>query len=132
LAKVDAIAIELHDDTVFGKGTEAFFTAIEGLGFDVSHSGELTVCRKRLGHGGGGLALKPTFCCPKKVTYRPVTAPVRANGSTPRGCGTPCWQDRDAWELRRKLTSRVADIEPIAFCCERVETVRPTHNFLLQ
>ena len=46
LDKVDAIAIELHDDSVFGKGREVFFTAIEGRGFHVSRSGELTVCRK--------------------------------------------------------------------------------------
>ena len=46
LDKVDAIAIELHDDSVFGNATEVFFTAIEGRGFQVSHSGELTVCRK--------------------------------------------------------------------------------------
>ena len=64
LDKVDAIAIELHDDTVFGKGTEAFFTAIEGLGFDVSHSGELTVCRKRLGHGGGGARVEANVLLP--------------------------------------------------------------------
>jgi len=47
LDKVDAIAIELHNDTVFGKATEVFFTAIEGRGFHVSLTGELTVCRKR-------------------------------------------------------------------------------------
>src|SRR5262249_34908460 len=47
LDKVDAIAIELHDDSFFGKGTEIFFTAIEGQGFHVSRSGELTVCRKK-------------------------------------------------------------------------------------
>jgi FkbM family methyltransferase len=46
LDKVDAIAIELHDDSVFGKATEVFFTAIEAGGFQVSRSGQLTVCRK--------------------------------------------------------------------------------------
>ena len=46
LDKVDAIAIELHDNSVFGKGTEVFFTAIAGLGFQVWRSGELTICRK--------------------------------------------------------------------------------------
>jgi hypothetical protein len=44
---VDAIAIELHYDLVFGKGTEVFFTAIEGRSFHMSRSGELAVCRKR-------------------------------------------------------------------------------------
>jgi hypothetical protein len=43
---VDAIAIELHDDSVFGEATGVFFTAIDGLGFQVWRSGELTVCRK--------------------------------------------------------------------------------------
>ena len=50
LDKVDVIAIELHDDSVFGNGKEVFFTAIEGRGFRVSRRGELTVCRK--GPGG--------------------------------------------------------------------------------
>ncbi|MDE3077620.1 MAG: FkbM family methyltransferase, partial [Chloroflexota bacterium] len=43
--KVDVIAIELHDDTIFGKATDAFFTAISGHDFQVSHCGELTICR---------------------------------------------------------------------------------------
>ena len=47
LEKVDTIAIELHDDSVFGKASEVFFTAIEDRNFHVSRSGELTVCRKR-------------------------------------------------------------------------------------
>ncbi len=47
LNKVDAIAIELHDDSVFGNATEVFFTAIEGHGFHLSRSGELTICRRR-------------------------------------------------------------------------------------
>ena len=46
LDKVDAIAIELHDDLVFGNATEIFFAAIEGRGFHVSRSGELTICRR--------------------------------------------------------------------------------------
>ncbi|MGQ0811318.1 MAG: FkbM family methyltransferase [Nitrospiraceae bacterium] len=46
LDKVDAIAIELHDDSIFGNGSEVFFRAINGQGFQVSHSGELTVCRR--------------------------------------------------------------------------------------
>jgi FkbM family methyltransferase len=47
LDKVDAIAIELHDDSVFGNATEVFFAAIEGRGFHLSRSGELTICHKR-------------------------------------------------------------------------------------
>lgn len=46
LDRVDAIAIELHDNSIFGKATEVFFTAIEGRGFRVSTKGELTICRK--------------------------------------------------------------------------------------
>ena len=40
LEKVDAI------DSNFGEASKIFFTAIEGHSFDVSASGELTVCRK--------------------------------------------------------------------------------------
>lgn len=46
LNEVDAIAIELHDDSIFGNATEVFFAAIEGRGFHLSRSGELTICRK--------------------------------------------------------------------------------------
>lgn len=44
--RVDAIAIELHDDTSFGDTQTPFFDAIEGQGFDISRSGELTICRR--------------------------------------------------------------------------------------
>lgn len=43
---VDAIAIELHDDSTFGRGSEVFLSAISGRGFEISHSGELTICRR--------------------------------------------------------------------------------------
>ncbi|MCE9591707.1 MAG: FkbM family methyltransferase [Planctomycetes bacterium] len=46
LDRVDCIVIELHDDSVFGRCTDIFFNAIKGRGFDVSRSGELTVCRR--------------------------------------------------------------------------------------
>jgi len=46
LEKTDVIAIELHDDSEFGNASEVFFSAINGRGFDVSHSGELTICRR--------------------------------------------------------------------------------------
>ncbi len=46
LNRVDAIAIELHDDSSFGSGTKAFHAAIDGLNFEISHSGELTVCKR--------------------------------------------------------------------------------------
>lgn len=46
LDKVDNIAIELHDDTAFGNASDVFFTAIRGQGFQVSRSGELTICRR--------------------------------------------------------------------------------------
>jgi FkbM family methyltransferase len=46
LDKVDAIAIELHEDSMFGNGPAVFFAAIAGQGFEVSQSGELTICRR--------------------------------------------------------------------------------------
>jgi FkbM family methyltransferase len=47
IEKVDVIAIELHDDSVFGKGSDVFAAAIAGREFQVSRSGELTICKKR-------------------------------------------------------------------------------------
>lgn len=44
LEKVDAMAIELHDDTQFGKASEVFFPALAGEGFQLSTSRELTIC----------------------------------------------------------------------------------------
>lgn len=58
LDRVDAIAIELHDDSSFGKASDIFHEAIRDRGFDVSHSGELTICRRR------GAALQPSLCKP--------------------------------------------------------------------
>lgn len=46
LDKVDAIAIELHDDSVFGNASGIFFEAIRDQGFQVSRSGELTICKR--------------------------------------------------------------------------------------
>lgn len=46
LDRVDAIAIELHDDSMFGQATDVFHAAIQDRGFQVSHSGQLTVCRR--------------------------------------------------------------------------------------
>ena len=46
LDKTDVITIELHDDSVFGNATGVFFSAIDGQGFDVSRSGELTICKR--------------------------------------------------------------------------------------
>jgi FkbM family methyltransferase len=46
LERVDAIVIELHDDSHFGKATDLFNATIDGRGFEVSHSGELTLCRR--------------------------------------------------------------------------------------
>lgn len=47
LDKTDVIAIELHDDSFFGKASEIFYRASEGKGFDLSKSGELVICRRR-------------------------------------------------------------------------------------
>jgi hypothetical protein len=46
LNQVDKIAIELHDDTVFGNATEIFCNAIRGQNFEISRSGELTICSR--------------------------------------------------------------------------------------
>lgn len=46
LERIDAIAIELHDDSRFGPASEVFFSAIEGQGFNLRHSGELTLCER--------------------------------------------------------------------------------------
>lgn len=47
LDRVDAIAIELHEDSSFGRAKEVFNEAIRGRGFDVSRNGELTICRRK-------------------------------------------------------------------------------------
>lgn len=46
LEKVDAIVIELHDDSYFGNATGPFYRAIDNCGFAVSRNGELTICRR--------------------------------------------------------------------------------------
>ena len=63
LDRVDAIAIELHDDTNFGKATEIFDAAIRSRGFEISYSGELTICRrpKTLSHPIGRDRLMPSL-----------------------------------------------------------------------
>lgn len=45
--KVDIIMIELHDNSSFGKCSEIFLSAMEKEDFDISRSGELTVCKRR-------------------------------------------------------------------------------------
>lgn len=47
LDHVDAIAIELHDDSMFGNGSDVFQAAIRDQNFKISRSGELTICRRR-------------------------------------------------------------------------------------
>jgi hypothetical protein len=47
IGKVDAIAIELHDDSYFGLSTPIFTDAISGEGFEISRSGELTICKRQ-------------------------------------------------------------------------------------
>jgi hypothetical protein len=44
--RTDAIAIELHDDTGFGDARKLFAEAIHNEHFEISHSGELTICRR--------------------------------------------------------------------------------------
>jgi FkbM family methyltransferase len=44
--RVDAIAIELHDDSQFGDATAAFNRAISGRGFVVERAAELTIAKR--------------------------------------------------------------------------------------
>lgn len=47
LKLVDAIVIELHDDSDFGNCKEIFFKAISREDFQITNSGELTVCIRK-------------------------------------------------------------------------------------
>ncbi|QOV23336.1 FkbM family methyltransferase [Anabaenopsis elenkinii] len=49
LDKVDVIAIEIHDDSIFGNCTQIVHTAISnsGIGFSKINSGELLICIKK-------------------------------------------------------------------------------------
>jgi FkbM family methyltransferase len=53
LDRVDVMAIELHDDTVFGRCSEVFQRAVEGRGFAITRWGELTICRRERSDGAG-------------------------------------------------------------------------------
>ena len=46
LPRVDAIAIELHEDSSFGPAEPVFRRALQGSGFRFRRSGELTICRR--------------------------------------------------------------------------------------
>ncbi len=46
LDRVDAIAIELHDDGPFGRASDVFHRAMAGRGFEMVRHGELTICRR--------------------------------------------------------------------------------------
>jgi len=46
LDRVDTILIELHDDSHFGRGSDAFFAAIAGQGFRVRPVGDITICTR--------------------------------------------------------------------------------------
>jgi len=54
LNQVDTIAIELHDDSVFGNATEVFYNAMRGRNFEISQSkiSELTICSRLRIPGG--------------------------------------------------------------------------------
>ena len=47
LDRVEQIAIELHDDSIFGSGTDTFYNAVKKQEFKFSRSGELTICTRR-------------------------------------------------------------------------------------
>jgi FkbM family methyltransferase len=46
LDRVDALAIELHDDSAFGPATELFERAMAGRPFAIATQGEVTFCRR--------------------------------------------------------------------------------------
>jgi FkbM family methyltransferase len=46
IGRVDSIAIELHDDSVFGNCSDIFARATAGRGFSISRNGDITVCKK--------------------------------------------------------------------------------------
>ena len=48
LDKVDAIAIELHDDACFGQASDVVLRALRSRGFDVARSGDLTFAFSQL------------------------------------------------------------------------------------
>jgi FkbM family methyltransferase len=48
LRRVDNIAIELHDDTVFGECSRLFYQAIAGENFNVFPWGELVICKRQV------------------------------------------------------------------------------------
>lgn len=50
LERVDAMAIELHDDSMFGNGFQVFHAAIKDQNFQVLTNGELTICRRPAAH----------------------------------------------------------------------------------
>jgi len=52
LPKTEAIAIELHDDSGFGPASDLFHAAIRDQRFQISHSGELTICLRADQAGG--------------------------------------------------------------------------------
>lgn len=47
LGKVDAMAIELHDDSMFGRASDVFHQAIADQGFEVSQAFDLTICKRK-------------------------------------------------------------------------------------
>lgn len=49
LSRVDAIAIELHDNLGFGSATQSFFGAVAGEPLSCLRSGELIICRRQSG-----------------------------------------------------------------------------------
>ena len=52
LPNTEAIAIELHDDSGFGPASDLFHAAIRDQQYNVSHSGELTICLRTDAPGG--------------------------------------------------------------------------------
>jgi hypothetical protein len=46
LDRVEKIAIELHDDSIFGSATDTFYNAVRGQEFEFSRSADLTICSR--------------------------------------------------------------------------------------
>ena len=53
LPRVDALVVELHDDSILAR-RRRFQRAIAPEGFEVTESGELTICRRRPAKPGSG------------------------------------------------------------------------------
>jgi hypothetical protein len=47
LERIDTLAIELHEDSMFGNGRAVFTQAIADTDFELSTRGDLTICQRK-------------------------------------------------------------------------------------